>query len=444
MRPRVALVLAALVVAIGSRPARAAEPSAAAPAGPVVSICALGSDAEWLATELARSTPANATVVERKLASRGQRAAIDLDDPQKHGPLVRAVENVAKSAGVDVSVLAQVRRTRTHRSVHVLVVPTNDPTRVVEREIALGKARDPAGDAIAVHDVVVPLLTGVANPPVAHAAEPPAATTAPARAVASAVDVRPGVPTKDAPAAGPAPSSAGIDHALFVVSAEGGALTRHFDYVDKLTPELRSYNLSVAPMAVIGGEIYPLGHASSNVIDFGLVGSYGRSFFAQSAASSGPKLDTTWSQFDAGICARLRTGQHGPVFAARVGYGGAAFSFSDPGPLADGLPDVSYRFVRAGLDARVPFGRFAVNAGADYLYIVSAGMVADRFPRASVGGVSAQLGAAFEIVPGLEARAGARYERFFYALSPVPGDRDVAGGALDEMAYATLGLAYYR
>jgi hypothetical protein len=92
----------------------------------------------------------------------------------------------------------------------------------------------------------------------------------------------------------------------------------------------------------------------------------------------------------------------------------------------------------------VPLGRFAVVAGLDYLGVVSAGKIADRFPRSSVGGVAAELGARVTILRGLEARAGARYTRFFYDLAPEPGDPLVAGGALDQLGYATLGLAYFR
>jgi hypothetical protein len=34
------------------------------------------------------------------------------------------------------------------------------------------------------------------------------------------------------------------------------------------------------------------------------------------------------------------------------------------------------------------------------------------------------------------------YTRFFYTLNPQPGDALVAGGALDQMAFGSLGAAY--
>jgi hypothetical protein len=34
------------------------------------------------------------------------------------------------------------------------------------------------------------------------------------------------------------------------------------------------------------------------------------------------------------------------------------------------------------------------------------------------------------------------YARFFYTLNPQPGDSYVAGGALDQMAFGSLGAAY--
>jgi hypothetical protein len=34
------------------------------------------------------------------------------------------------------------------------------------------------------------------------------------------------------------------------------------------------------------------------------------------------------------------------------------------------------------------------------------------------------------------------YTRFFYSLQPLPGDTNVAGGALDQLEKASLGVAY--
>ena len=61
-----------------------------------------------------------------------------------------------------------------------------------------------------------------------------------------------------------------------------------------------------------------------------------------------------------------------------------------------------------------------------------------------MGGVDARVGLAVPLPLGFEARLIASYARYFYAFSPVPGDRYVAGGALDQLATGHLGLAYSR
>jgi hypothetical protein len=87
-------------------------------------------------------------------------------------------------------------------------------------------------------------------------------------------------------------------------------------------------------------------------------------------------------------------------------------------------------------------GRLSFLLGAAYLLTISPGEIYDRFRRPSVFGVDGEIGAAFRIVPGLEARLTGRYTRYVASFKPVIGDQIVAGGALDEQLQFGLGVRY--
>jgi hypothetical protein len=230
-----------------------------------------------------------------------------------------------------------------------------------------------------------------------------------------------------------------VGRELFVVSAGIEAGMRHFAYTDGLTANLRPYTLNAAPLVTAGGEIYPL--AGAYAVDAGLVLAYAQAFATRSATVDAGTLETRWTRYSAGGRVRVRAGDGGPVFGVAGAYGGELFAIESLNPSAS-LPSVDYRFVRASADARVPLGRFAVFGDVGYLFVLSAGDVAARFPKSSVGGVAAEVGGAVAIAAGFEARVTASYRRFFYTMNPTPGDGYVAGGALDELSGLQASLAY--
>jgi hypothetical protein len=228
------------------------------------------------------------------------------------------------------------------------------------------------------------------------------------------------------------------------LSLGGEFAVRQFQYNEGLTSNLRSYELDGAPAGVVEAGLYPFAFSGgSGMGDVGVVGSYARALGLRSDLSTGTAYDTDWERFFAGARARWRltSDPDASVLAADAGYGEETFSFG-ANSLGDTAPDVDYRFVRLGGDARFPFGRFALSAGASYLAVLSAGGLAGRFPQSQVGGIDATLGASLTIVRGLEARIVASYRRFFYAMHPTPGDGYVAGGALDQLGGLQGSLAY--
>jgi hypothetical protein len=282
-------------------------------------------------------------------------------------------------------------------------------------------------------------LAGVGMAPRATAAGPPnAAGTARPASAASKIDH---------PAPRPEPPAKEDEHgradalAFLGVAIEGGS--RSFSYTDRLTPTLRPYDLFVAPLVAIEGEIYPLARTRALVLkDFGITARYAVAFALSSADSSGQSTNASWDAFDIGARERISLGK-AVLAGVHGGYGVINYSVGEAplsNPASEQLPDVGYRFVRGGLDLRVQLGSLSVYAFGSYLSVLSAGAMGTLFPRASVGGIEARVGAAQAVGGGFEVSLDLAYTRFYYSLRPEPGDPYVAGGALDQMARVSLGV----
>lgn len=227
---------------------------------------------------------------------------------------------------------------------------------------------------------------------------------------------------------------------LFDVAVGAELGMRHFAYTDALTTNLRDYQLGAAPALVAGGAVYPFLDVNAPLLrNLGIVGSFGEAMALRSRSSDASSMGTRWERWYGGGRLRLRAGS--VVVGLSGGYGSESFTFDSTDP-ATNYPAASYRFVRGGGDVRVPIGRFAVTAEGAYLDVLSAGDLAARFPHATVNGVDLALGGVVVIGGGVEARLGASYRRFFYAMNPRPGEAFVAGGALDELWGLQARLAY--
>jgi hypothetical protein len=228
--------------------------------------------------------------------------------------------------------------------------------------------------------------------------------------------------------------------AVLSAALQGGS--RHFSYVDRLTPTLRPYDLFVAPLVSVGGEIYPFVNSSVPVLnELGATASYARAFGLASEDSGGTKVSTSWQSFGFGLRERLLLGS-AFILGIDAGFGDTSFEFDNPVTPAAQLPSMNYKYIRGGLDGRFVKGDLSVHAGANYLQVLSTGDFGGLFPHTSVGGVEGSLGVADQVSSAVEISLDLDYMRFFYNLQPVPGDKYVAGGALDEMATISLGVAY--
>jgi hypothetical protein len=206
---------------------------------------------------------------------------------------------------------------------------------------------------------------------------------------------------------------------------------------------------------VLALEFYPFARTSLFAArDVGLVARLGYNFVKAQLGNT--TLESRWYSWEVSVRGRIHLGPRGasPSLGLEAGVGDLVFSFNDSAGLSDAVPAVDYKYLRAGADGRFPFGRFALLVGAAYRRLLTtsgtagasipaAGRLGEHFPRAAIAGMDAQLGAALSLTPNLEARLGASYVRYWAAFNSRPGDKYIAGGAVDQMVHADLGIAAF-
>jgi len=231
---------------------------------------------------------------------------------------------------------------------------------------------------------------------------------------------------------------------IFAVEAGMEGVGRWFDYSDGISSNLRTYNVFPAPAFFVGAEVYPAGWTTVPVLrDIGLTVGFSRVFALQSATGDGTPIGTLYQRFSAGLRVRIPISRPtGPVIGVSGQYYAHTFRVDETEGLEGQLPNVDYRAIRAGIDARFPLGRPAIVVGFDWIEPLSDGPVYDRFPRRSVHGIGGKLGLDVKIASGFELRVAAEYSRFFSDFDPVLGDAYIAGGALDQYLGLRLSGAY--
>lgn len=238
------------------------------------------------------------------------------------------------------------------------------------------------------------------------------------------------------PAAGTALFSAGVDLEI---------AGRTLSYSDLLSDNLRTYEVLGVPMPSLRGELYPFARSAVPVLrDLGVELSYARALGLDSEGAGGASVSTSWSRLHAGLRGRYRlAGQDGPVLFAGGGLRWTDFDIESTGDASRDAASVSYLALRVGVDGRLPVGPVALEAGGGVQAPLSMGALASHFRAPSAGGVDFRIAVAAPFAPGLEARAGASYARFFYDFDSEPEDTYIAGGALDQLFSVHLGVAYY-
>jgi hypothetical protein len=219
------------------------------------------------------------------------------------------------------------------------------------------------------------------------------------------------------------------------------ATTRNFRYSDDLFAQLRAYQMGLTPASFVAARWYPAAHFEGGLpAHLGLAASFEQAFLIESRAD-GESYDTTAREWQLGVRGRLPLGDlEGGV---ELGLGEHSFAVDDD-PNRPLVPDVAYRFVRLGLDARARYGSLSAGGSFGYRHVSEAGSIGTRawFPRLEVAGLDAGAFAGYALLPGLDALVGVHYRRYWYSMNAEPGDRFVAGGALDSFISAWLGVGW--
>jgi hypothetical protein len=383
------------------------------------------------------------------LAAHGTRAlAPAIGNPALDARLIAHARAAAGETHADIVILMAHRTVRRVAKSHLWVIDTRTTDAPVDEDLPTGTATDEANAAWMACEGLLP-----PPPKEAPSKEPAPKETAFKAAAADGASAVRGRTEEPKPAAVPSDQAQPLlanaqgEHptrrtALLVVQGSIDGASRHVSYVDRLTANLRSYDLFAAPMVSISAEGYPLVRRQLPwmIAGLGVTGDYARAFALASADVNGTHVGTRWQAFDLGL--RERIVIHTAMdLGVNVGFGAIDFQF-DPPPFSATLPDVGYRFLRAAVDFRATRGELAVFASGGYLGVLSAGKMGSLFPRERVAGIEARAGAAYGVAGGFELSLGLGYTRFFYSMHPQPGDANVAGGALDEMARLSLNLAY--
>jgi hypothetical protein len=382
-----------------------------------------------------------------------------------------AVHKSLQQEGIPALIAVRTRKGRHGaREMRVVLVTGEQVEPVVEEDITVGrndKVARKVGTLLSVplEDVQAPSEKPVASARSAPPASAPERAAPPAERAAPAKRARPEPveSAKDEDTDEPAPAASSddssvrdtgvqkkrdkVDFSNGLLIVDGGLEigSRKMAYSDPLVGPLRSYLAPGVAGYAISAQFYPgASTGQAFVKDIGIVGRYAGSLPFESKTRDGVQKATgSWTRAAVGVRGRFLAGlkTSGPFIGVEATYGMWSFVFEGDDSIVAEVPSVRYQYLRGGVDARFPFGAFALMAGAGYMQVLSAGEFTDRFPHASIAGVDGQVGAAYALLPFLEARANASYTRVFSSAKPQAGDAYIAGGALDEYFIFRGGVA---
>lgn len=296
--------------------------------------------------------------------------------------------------------------------------------------------------------------TEPATPPVEPARPPPpppkgtgpATTTKPA---SGPVDTK-GVALVDPPDSGrraspeptePAQAPAKRGGAKFLVIDVGAdVLNRRLSYSQVATANLRSYDLALFAQPAVGLQFFPLALVRDDLLaGLGVELGLGLAPWLQSRLASSPEaFPTSTLRFDGGLKFRLVPSQAFKLaIVPYVGVRSQSFTVGalSDGRRLDGLPNIAFLGLRAGLGLEVPvvgetlvvFGRFGVIPVFGAGEILSAAF----FPNGSAFGLEANGGIGVGLTSFLQVRASFEWASYGLTFSTQATDAYVAAGATD-------------
>jgi hypothetical protein len=260
-------------------------------------------------------------------------------------------------------------------------------------------------------------------------AEAPSAETVAAASTSSASSTETGIAASVRPEPRPRRD--------IVIAVEERPFWRRLRYNDDFDDRLRPSDL-VANAVGLSAAYRPL----KNFQPFSVVGRGELAVGVNgSRTSDGTAYATSSSEW--GLGAGLDVGIRSARIGIVVTYGEQRFSVDDD-PAMELLPDVTYRFARAGASFAMPLARrFSLLVTGGYRHLLGMGGMTDAtwFPRATGAGIDVAAGVAFHVTSWLDLHARLDTRRYFFAMNPEVGDPWIAGGATDDYIGGAIGLA---
>lgn len=208
------------------------------------------------------------------------------------------------------------------------------------------------------------------------------------------------------------------------------------------------YKLPLGPSVFVDLNWYPGAHfAKGQAERIGLSAGYEKGFAISTvyAPDGAPKqtLTTNEQGFYVGARYRLPFGPHELGAAATYGQHTFELTGDSATPL---VPDVKYSYIKLGLDGALRIGAVSVAARVGKRFVLGTGSLETVWFPGSVKTSSLEAGVTlgYRLFPALEVVAGFDWLRYAFDFNPVREragfESVVAGGALDQYWYGSLGL----
>jgi hypothetical protein len=358
-----------------------------------------------------------------------------LTSPAKRRPLLNLVRQAIGRAEIDAVVLGRLGARRGQLELTLLLVDETGEA-LVDQRVSLAGMEDE--QIAAIESAIGETLEALAPPPPPEPEEPPEP---------------PAEPGDDEAKQPPAPAfvahRAGSE--LFNVSAGLEIGGRFFSYSDGLSDNLRPYEVFGVPALSLSGVVFPAATLKLPLAsDLGLSVAYMHALgLASRTDDDSMRFSTTWNRFSAGLVYRLRfsDSDHPATLTLAGALGFQNFTIepeSDAGAeIADEIATAEYVFLSIGFAGTFPLGDlFTLRPSFAYLGPLNGGELYDRFRDPSLAGIDLGLLFGLSLGSGVEIRTGVRYVRFFSSFAPEPGDRYIAGGAIDQLLTIPVTGAY--
>jgi hypothetical protein len=234
------------------------------------------------------------------------------------------------------------------------------------------------------------------------------------------------------------------------------AYNRSFDYTDSLSEvlpgrgidPLNSYELPLGPAIFVDLRLYPLAFGGDGFLaHVGLQAHFEqgfatRSIFAENTDAE-QELETSMQEFRVGLRGRLPFGVHELGIFADYGQHKFTLAGDETNPL---VPDVTYAFVRPGLDGRFRFGELMLGFHLAPRFLLSMDeldLEGVWFPGATGSSLEMGAEAGYALTSSLDVVVGFDWLKYGFDFNAIPNDNPVvAGGATDTYLSGHLGILY--